>query len=85
MLAPCASPGSCFRHFAAKQVGSDVFGTGIGTCIYLSLLPSLVPLGRLDLVAAAVACSLVCLWPLLMSRLAKDAYLRFRDFILVAQ
>lgn len=73
------------RHFAERQFKSDSFGTSIGTLVYLSLIPSLTDLGRRDLAAAAVACSLLCLWPTVLSRCARDVYAARRDYLLLAQ
>lgn len=57
----------------------------IGTLVYLSLTPTLLELGRADLVAAAVASSALTLWPLALSRLAPDFYVRHRDQLLFVQ
>lgn len=73
------------RHFAERQFRSDQFGTSIGTLVYLSLIPSLTELGRRDLAAAAVACSLVCTWPMVLARCGRDLYAARRDYLLLAQ
>jgi hypothetical protein len=65
-----------------------VFGTSLGMLVYLSLIPSLAPLRRPELVAAAAACAALCMWPLALSRLSRrthDVYLANRDYFLVAQ
>lgn len=45
-----------------------MFGTTLGMLVYLSLIPSLAALHRPDLAAAAVACAVLCQWPLALSR-----------------
>lgn len=64
---------------------TDIFGTLVGTLVYLSLTPSLAALGRPDLVVAALACALLNLWPLAFSRLAPGFYTRHRDHMLIVQ
>ena len=74
------------RHFAEKQFTTDRFGTIVGALVYLSLLPSLRAAGRYDLMAAAIACAALCLWPLALTRLGYRAfYVRHRDTILLIQ
>ena len=73
------------RHFAERQFRSDQFGTSIGALVYVSLIPSLAELGRRDLVAAALACALLCLWPMVLSRYARGLYAARRDYLLFWQ
>lgn len=73
------------RHFAERQLRSDRFGMSIGALVYLSLIPSLTELGRQDLAAAAVACSLLCTWPMVLARCRRDLYAARRDYLLLAQ
>ena len=92
----CAAP-TCYRahvcvcvcvcrHFAEKQFTTDRFGTTVGALVYLSLLPSLRAAGRHDLMAEAIACAALCLWPLALTRLGYRAfYVRHRDTILLVQ
>ena len=85
-LTACALPASPRRHFAERQFRSDQFGTSLGSLIYLSLIPSLVQLGRRDLAAAAIGCSLMSgLWPLCMARFARNLYATRRDYLFFLQ
>lgn len=77
-------PCSC-RHFAAKQISTDMFGMAVGSLVYLSLVPSLVERGRPELVVLAIACAKITLWPFVLSRRAPAFYTRHRDLLLLVQ
>lgn len=84
---PCAPfPLPRRSHFAECQFRTDQFGTSVGALVYLSLIPSLMELGRRDLAAAAIGCSLMsCLWPLGLARSGRSLYATRRDFLLFFQ
>ncbi|PSC75092.1 hypothetical protein C2E20_2069 [Micractinium conductrix] len=70
------------RHFASKQLAGDRFGTCVGACLYLSLVPSLAALRRADLCAGAVGCACITLWPHLLSSKARRFYIATRDYLI---
>lgn len=54
--------------------------------VYLSLLPSLLRLGRPDLALASVCCALLALWPSVLHRMGRtEFYMRNRDYLLLIQ
>ena len=86
-LPPPVTSSPLCSQFAAKQFRTDVFGFAIGTCVYLSLIPSLARLRRLDLVGSAIALGLHCLWPLALAQSKRTlAFIqRHRDYLLMFQ
>lgn len=80
---PPTPPPPSRRHFATRQFRSDLFGTCIGSLIYLSLTRPLAEAHRPDLAAAALFCAGVCLWPAALARWAPRFYAARRDFILL--
>ena len=53
--------------------------------VYLGLMPSLAELHRPDLMLGALCCAVLCLCPVPLSRIAKEFYLRNRDYLLFFQ
>lgn len=82
---PAGFPRVWRRHFASKQLAGDRFGTCVGACLYLSLVPSLAALRRADLCAGAVGCACITLWPHLLSSKARRFYIATRDYLIALQ
>ena len=62
----------------------DVVATYVGGSIYLALARTLWGAGRTDLVLAMLSCAGLIAWPLWLPRLSLDAYLAYRDWLIVA-